>query len=445
MIRSILATFAEFERDRLTERTVEGLRAVATRGYWPGGPAPYGYQIVNAGDDTKHKTLAINPEETDVLQTVKDLMVNHGHTTYSAATYLNDHGIRTRRGSLWRHSNLRHQLRRPHLSGTWVYNQGGKPIEVQIPPIFTQEEWDQIQVAIKGRPRSQRKNRLYPLSGRGRHHLYCQCGANFFGMVRVERKRRAYYTCSTANDSFGEERCPHLPRTHRAIPLEAAVWDEVCMVLTDPDHLIGLASACLDDQEGQASANADERRQVQTRLDQLDRQETRIVRDLADQDKLDLLDRTLDEIAEEGQALRSRLDEIDQQQTVVKISEKQLRTLAEQARSRLDNPTPELMAEVFDLLDIQLHRVAPDRFEGTGTIPLPDDDRPDSDLLPVGHSGEVSKEGPQGHELTLDAPPTIGSHCILVLGMRLGRGGSSQCGYGEGDPSSDGSGERDFE
>ncbi len=53
------------------------------------------------------------------------------------------------------------------------------------------------------------------------------------------------------------------------------------------------------------------------------------------------------------------------------------------------------MAEVFDLLGIQLHRVAPDRFEGTGTIPLPDDDRPDNDLLPVGHSGEVSKKRPQ--------------------------------------------------
>ena len=53
------------------------------------------------------------------------------------------------------------------------------------------------------------------------------------------------------------------------------------------------------------------------------------------------------------------------------------------------------MAEVFDLLDIRLHRVAEDRFEGTGTIPIPDDEGGNGDLLPVGSGGEVSKAGPR--------------------------------------------------
>ena len=52
-------------------------------------------------------------------------------------------------------------------------------------------------------------------------------------------------------------------------------------------------------------------------------------------------------------------------------------------------------AEVFDLLDIRLHRVAEDRFEGTGTIPIPDDEGGNGDLLPVGSGGEVSKAGPR--------------------------------------------------
>ena len=94
--------------------------------------------------------------------------------------------------------------------------------------------------------------------------------------------------------------------------------------------------------------------------------------------------------------LQSRLDEIDHQQTEAYISEDQLRTLSEQARTRLQDPTPELMAEVFDLLDIQLHRVGDDRFEGTGTIPIPDDDNENGNLLPVGASGEVSVDGPRG-------------------------------------------------
>lgn len=395
-IANVLSAAHAFEQDLRTEKMKSGLRNTAEAGYWPGGPAPYGYQLVPAGDGSAHKQLAINDAEASVLRTVMDLMVNKGHTTYSAATYLNDHGIPTRRGRLWRHPNLCHQLRYKHLTGAWTYNQGEESIEVQIPAIFTKAEWDQIQSSIRGRPRPQRKNRLYPLSGRGRNHLYCQCGANFHGMVRREKKGRPYYTCSNAHHSFGEQRCPHLPRTHQAIPLEEAVWEEVHNVLTDPEYLIGLARAYLDDQKVQPATTAAERRQLQVRYDQLETQETRIVRDLADQNKLDLVDRTLNEIADEKQTLQSRLDEIDDQQTVTNISDDQLRTLSEQARTRLHDSTPELMAEVFDLLDIQLHRVGDDRFEGTGTIPIPDSDGENGDLLPVGTRGGVSKEGPRG-------------------------------------------------
>lgn len=227
MLRSLLGTFAEFERDRITERAVDGLRAVTARGYWPGGPAPYGYRIVPADDGTKHKVLAIDPSEAEILRTVMNLIVHEGHSTYSAATHLNELGIRTRRGALWRHPNLCHQLRRTHLTGTWTYNQGERPINVEIPALFSPSEWEQLQTAIKGRPRSQRKQRLYPLWGRGSVHLRCQCGANFSGVTRKERQRRSYYTCSSAHHSFGEHRCPHLPRTYRAIPLEDAVWQQI--------------------------------------------------------------------------------------------------------------------------------------------------------------------------------------------------------------------------
>ena len=41
------------------------------------------------------------------------------------------------------------------------------------------------------------------------------------------------------------------------------------------------------------------------------------------------------------------------------------------------------MAELFDLLEIELRLVEPYRFEGTGSIPIPD------------NPGEVSEEGPQ--------------------------------------------------
>ena len=118
------------------------------------------------------------------------------------------------------------------------------------------------------------------------------------------------------------------------------------------------------------------------------------MRDLADQDKLHLAEGALAEIACEKNTIQTRLDEIDAQPSPTNISEEQIRNLTEQARSRLDNPTPELMAEVFDLLDIRLHRAADNRFEGTGTIPIPEGDADKEELLPVGVEGEVSAKGP---------------------------------------------------
>lgn len=110
------------------------------------------------------------------------------------------------------------------------------------------------------------------------------------------------------------------------------------------------------------------------------------MRDLANQDKLHLAEGALAEIACEKNTIQTRLDEIDAERSPTSISEGQ---------TRLDNPTPELMAEVFDLLDIRLDRAADNRFEGTGTIPFPEGDGDNEELLAVGLKGEVSAMGPQ--------------------------------------------------
>ena len=63
--------------------------------------------------------------------------------------------------------------------------------------------------------------------------------------------------------------------------------------------------------------------------------------------------------------------------------------LVSAAQEKLAKPTLELMAQIFDLLEIELHRSEDGhRFEGTGSIPIPEDgDNP---------FGEVGEGGPQG-------------------------------------------------
>jgi DNA invertase Pin-like site-specific DNA recombinase len=67
MFFGMLALVAEFERDRILERTREGRRAKAVRGGHVGGTAPFGYRVVGAG---KAATLIQVPEQQDALKTI---------------------------------------------------------------------------------------------------------------------------------------------------------------------------------------------------------------------------------------------------------------------------------------------------------------------------------------------------------------------------------------
>src|SRR5690606_14777811 len=121
-----------------------GLRQTVERGYWPGGPPPYGYRL-KPSPDGKHTLLAIDEDQAAVLRLVRELIVDKGYSTVSAAEYLNVHGHRTVRGQPWRHPNLCFRLRQTHLTGTWVYQQGNSQTLVKIPAIFTDEEWNRLQ------------------------------------------------------------------------------------------------------------------------------------------------------------------------------------------------------------------------------------------------------------------------------------------------------------
>jgi site-specific DNA recombinase len=62
----LLASYAEWERSVIRERTAGGRQQRASQGYWPGGPAPYGYRI---GAD---KRLTVVESEAVVIRGIFD-------------------------------------------------------------------------------------------------------------------------------------------------------------------------------------------------------------------------------------------------------------------------------------------------------------------------------------------------------------------------------------
>lgn len=70
MFFGMLALVAEFERERLLERTNDGRRAKAARGGHIGGAAPFGYRVVGKGKDAR---LVEVPEQQAAISTIRSL------------------------------------------------------------------------------------------------------------------------------------------------------------------------------------------------------------------------------------------------------------------------------------------------------------------------------------------------------------------------------------
>jgi len=70
MFFGMLALVAEFERERLLERTNDGRRAKAARGGHIGGAAPFGYRVVGKGREAR---LVEVPEQQAAIVTIRSL------------------------------------------------------------------------------------------------------------------------------------------------------------------------------------------------------------------------------------------------------------------------------------------------------------------------------------------------------------------------------------
>lgn len=131
------AMAAEYSRE-LGVKVVDGQRNLARRGFDLGGGPPYGLKHVivdmskkpvdkvlrgtRKAFTTDRVILAPGPSsEMKVVQSIFHRYVNLRESTVKVASYLNDHGIRTRSGRQWWPSHIRHIRQNEKYIGTQVY------------------------------------------------------------------------------------------------------------------------------------------------------------------------------------------------------------------------------------------------------------------------------------------------------------------------------------
>jgi len=88
---NILLSFAQFEREIISERTKDKLSAARKRGQWTGGYIPIGYQLE---EKDKKKKLIIEPEGAKLVKEIFDLYLK-GNSTLKISQILNERGTRT--------------------------------------------------------------------------------------------------------------------------------------------------------------------------------------------------------------------------------------------------------------------------------------------------------------------------------------------------------------
>jgi site-specific DNA recombinase len=298
LLLNMLASFAEFERQMISERTAEKMAATRKKGMWTGGRPVLGY-------DVKDKKLLINDEEAEQVSKIYQLYLDRG-SLLSVVEEVNRRGWRNKThiartsricgGSPFDKNSIRRILTHPIYAGKVLFE--GEIYEGEHEAIVKQGIWDSVQAQLekhRGRSGNGRKPNGRALLGR---ILRCgSCGASFsHNSTGSGNRRYRYYVCQTLQKK-GKTACPD--GRVSAPEIEQFVVEKIMAIGKDPKLVAKTCRAARMALEKQKTSLAAETK----RLD-------RKIRGLAEE-----RDNLLDAVAKGGKgakAIRERLAKVDE-------------------------------------------------------------------------------------------------------------------------------------
>lgn len=242
---NILLSFAQFEREIISERTRDKIGAMRRRGKHWGGHPILGYDVVREASGSR---LVINPQEAEQVRTMFDLYMEH-RAMMPVVEELARRGWRSkvwatkageqRGGGVLDKPALWRLLTNPVYIGMVRYQ--GETYEGEQDAIIDEENWKRVQATLTSNGRSgghdpstiRRDDMLL------RGLLVCRgCGKTMQTTYTKKRtktagtKRYRYYVCSKVTKSGrGACDCPRLP----AEQIEQFVVQEIHAVARDVD------------------------------------------------------------------------------------------------------------------------------------------------------------------------------------------------------------------
>jgi site-specific DNA recombinase len=268
VLLQVQGVIAEYERAKFLERSRRGKRHAAKPGHV--GilcHAPFGYRYVTKQEGGGEARFDLLFEEARVVQQVFTWVGQDRCTINDVCRRLHQAGVRTRTGKEhWDHKTIWDMLKNPAYKGEAAFGKTrwtpvgprlraprGRPaqsrrgysgkdapkdewITIPVPALVDPALFDAVQEQLeenRRRARIPEKGSRYLLQGL----LVCaKCGYAYHGLTNDARN--AYYRCSGSMSlpRFGGKRwCWN--KELRLDQTDAAVWQEVCRLLEEPERL----------------------------------------------------------------------------------------------------------------------------------------------------------------------------------------------------------------
>jgi site-specific DNA recombinase len=258
MFFNLKGVFAEYEKEKIRERTLRGRRQKARQGYIVGGRTPYGYRYLGKAEAERGRYI-LHEEEARIVRLVFRWLVEEGLSIRAIVARLNELGYRPQRGARWGKSSVHRILSNPVYAGTAYYNRRERVLPCH--PRSNEPNRRDKKTALRSRPSSEwipisvpatvdaqlferaceqlRRNAAMS-SGRNIKYFYLlrgllRCGICGRKYVGVPGHGRRYYRCQGRDRLYGSNRCKvgllHADR------IEDFIWRTIVRILKDPDLL----------------------------------------------------------------------------------------------------------------------------------------------------------------------------------------------------------------